>query len=188
MPMAWVTRAPSQSPSERKVSLHLFHAKENMAVLMLWQQRSKKRWICLFPADVNPTGQGVDHRQVQRELGEVAVQLQDPSMLTTASIRVSWTVSGPLLKSRKGLLEGSVRIGELEMDSFIWSPSIFSFIFLNFPFVSLNLSRLTVSLSSSRATVSSTDPVGDPGSSRTSTHLPNAARSSPTCSKELSMK
>lgn len=38
-----------------------------------------------------------------------------------------------LLKSRKGLLEGLVRIGELEMYSFIWSPSIFSFIFLNFP-------------------------------------------------------
>uniref|UniRef100_H2S8H8 Roundabout, axon guidance receptor, homolog 3 (Drosophila) n=1 Tax=Takifugu rubripes TaxID=31033 RepID=H2S8H8_TAKRU len=42
--------------------------------------------------DVSPTGQGVDHRQVQRELGEVAVQLQDPVMLTAASIRVSWTV------------------------------------------------------------------------------------------------
>ncbi|KAM8740938.1 roundabout homolog 3 isoform 1-T1 [Acanthopagrus schlegelii] len=42
--------------------------------------------------DVNPTGQGVDHRQVQRELGEVAVQLMVPSMLTTASVRVSWTV------------------------------------------------------------------------------------------------
>ncbi|TMS14359.1 Roundabout-like protein 2 [Larimichthys crocea] len=42
--------------------------------------------------DVSPTGQGVDHRQVQRELGEVAVQLQDPVTLTTASIRVSWTV------------------------------------------------------------------------------------------------
>ncbi|XP_035999374.1 roundabout homolog 3 isoform X3 [Fundulus heteroclitus] len=42
--------------------------------------------------DVSPTGQGVDHRQVQRELGEVAVQLQDPVMLTTTSIRVSWTV------------------------------------------------------------------------------------------------
>uniref|UniRef100_A0A665TA75 Roundabout, axon guidance receptor, homolog 3 (Drosophila) n=1 Tax=Echeneis naucrates TaxID=173247 RepID=A0A665TA75_ECHNA len=42
--------------------------------------------------DVSPTGQGVDHRQVQRELGEVAVQLQEPVMLTTASIRVSWTV------------------------------------------------------------------------------------------------
>ncbi|CAF98600.1 unnamed protein product [Tetraodon nigroviridis] len=42
--------------------------------------------------DVSPTGQGVDHRQVQRELGEVAVQLQDPATLTAASIRVSWTV------------------------------------------------------------------------------------------------
>lgn len=44
-------------------------------------------------SDVSPTGQGVDHRQVQRELGEVAVQLQDPAMLSAASIRVSWTVS-----------------------------------------------------------------------------------------------
>ncbi|XP_061903221.1 roundabout homolog 2-like isoform X2 [Entelurus aequoreus] len=42
--------------------------------------------------DVSPTGQGVDHRQVQRELGEVAVQLQDPIKITTSSIRVSWTV------------------------------------------------------------------------------------------------
>ncbi|XP_078122261.1 roundabout homolog 3 isoform X2 [Sander vitreus] len=42
--------------------------------------------------DVSPTGQGVDHRQVQRELGEVAVQLQEPLTLTTTSIRVSWTV------------------------------------------------------------------------------------------------
>ncbi|KAF3841517.1 hypothetical protein F7725_007379, partial [Dissostichus mawsoni] len=41
--------------------------------------------------DVSPTGQGVDHRQVQRELGEVAVQLQEPVTLTTSSIRVSWT-------------------------------------------------------------------------------------------------
>ncbi|XP_075876111.1 roundabout homolog 3 isoform X2 [Nelusetta ayraudi] len=42
--------------------------------------------------DVSPTGQGVDHRQVQRELGEVAVQLHDPLTLTATSIRVSWTV------------------------------------------------------------------------------------------------
>ncbi|KAM9728215.1 LOW QUALITY PROTEIN: roundabout homolog 3 [Menidia menidia] len=42
--------------------------------------------------DVSPTGQGIDHRQVQRELGEVAVQLQDPVAMTAASIRVSWTV------------------------------------------------------------------------------------------------
>lgn len=42
--------------------------------------------------DVSPPGQGVDHRQVQRELGEVAVQLQDPLTLSPTSIRVSWTV------------------------------------------------------------------------------------------------
>ncbi|XP_032389424.1 roundabout homolog 3 isoform X3 [Etheostoma spectabile] len=42
--------------------------------------------------DVSPTGQGVDHRQVQRELGEVAVQLKEPLTLTTTSLRVSWTV------------------------------------------------------------------------------------------------
>lgn len=42
--------------------------------------------------DVSPTGQGVDHRQVQRELGEVAVQLLEPVTLTAASVQVSWTV------------------------------------------------------------------------------------------------
>ncbi|XP_014341142.1 roundabout homolog 3 [Latimeria chalumnae] len=42
--------------------------------------------------DVSPTGQGVDHRQVQRELGEVMVQLQTPIILTSTSIQVTWTV------------------------------------------------------------------------------------------------
>uniref|UniRef100_A0A8C8IHM6 Roundabout, axon guidance receptor, homolog 3 (Drosophila) n=1 Tax=Oncorhynchus tshawytscha TaxID=74940 RepID=A0A8C8IHM6_ONCTS len=42
--------------------------------------------------DVSPTGQGVDHRQVQKELGEVAVQLQDPVTLTASSVQVSWMV------------------------------------------------------------------------------------------------
>ncbi|KAJ8398987.1 hypothetical protein AAFF_G00416540 [Aldrovandia affinis] len=42
--------------------------------------------------DVSPTGQGVDHRQVQRELGEVAVQLQEPVVLTASSVQVAWTV------------------------------------------------------------------------------------------------
>ncbi|XP_051902180.1 roundabout homolog 3 isoform X2 [Hippocampus zosterae] len=42
--------------------------------------------------DVSPTGQGVDHRQLVRELGEVAVQLQEPIRPTTSSIRVSWAV------------------------------------------------------------------------------------------------
>uniref|UniRef100_A0A4W5NN99 Roundabout, axon guidance receptor, homolog 3 (Drosophila) n=1 Tax=Hucho hucho TaxID=62062 RepID=A0A4W5NN99_9TELE len=42
--------------------------------------------------DVSPTGQGVDHRQVQRELGEVGVHLQEPVTLTASSVQVSWTV------------------------------------------------------------------------------------------------
>lgn len=46
--------------------------------------------LCL---DVSPTGQGVDHRQVQRELGEVAVELQQPVLLSASSVRLTWTVS-----------------------------------------------------------------------------------------------
>lgn len=57
--------------------------------------------------DVSPTGQGVDHRQVQRELGEVAIQLQEPVTLTTSSIRVSWTVSGSLFYFKEGRFGGS---------------------------------------------------------------------------------
>uniref|UniRef100_A0A8C6X8E3 Roundabout guidance receptor 3 n=1 Tax=Naja naja TaxID=35670 RepID=A0A8C6X8E3_NAJNA len=42
--------------------------------------------------DVSPTRQGVDHRQVQRELGDVVVQLQEPIVLTSTTIQVTWTV------------------------------------------------------------------------------------------------
>ncbi|CAL8364369.1 unnamed protein product [Lota lota] len=42
--------------------------------------------------DVSPTGQGVDHKQVQRELGEVDVQLKEPVLLTAGAIQISWTV------------------------------------------------------------------------------------------------
>ncbi|XP_070621774.1 roundabout homolog 3 isoform X2 [Erythrolamprus reginae] len=42
--------------------------------------------------DVSPTRQGVDHRQVQRELGDVVVQLQEPVVLTSTTIQVTWTV------------------------------------------------------------------------------------------------
>lgn len=47
----------------------------------------------IFPSDVSPTGQGVDHRQVQRELGEVVVQLQEPVVLTASTVQLTWTVS-----------------------------------------------------------------------------------------------
>uniref|UniRef100_G3P8Q3 Roundabout, axon guidance receptor, homolog 3 (Drosophila) n=1 Tax=Gasterosteus aculeatus aculeatus TaxID=481459 RepID=G3P8Q3_GASAC len=43
--------------------------------------------------DGSPTEQGVDHRQVQRELGEVSVYLQKPVVLSPTSARISWTVA-----------------------------------------------------------------------------------------------
>ncbi|KAG8450332.1 hypothetical protein GDO86_002835, partial [Hymenochirus boettgeri] len=42
--------------------------------------------------DISPPVQGVDHRQVQKELGDVLVRLQNPVVLTPTTIQVSWTV------------------------------------------------------------------------------------------------
>ncbi|XP_067897397.1 roundabout homolog 2 isoform X6 [Heterodontus francisci] len=42
--------------------------------------------------DISPPAQGVDHRQVQRELGEVILRLHNPLVLTPSSIQVTWTV------------------------------------------------------------------------------------------------
>ncbi|XP_048471330.1 roundabout homolog 3 [Rhincodon typus] len=47
---------------------------------------------CSKRENVSPTGQGVDHRQVQRELGEVGLQLQPPVTLTSTTIQVTWMV------------------------------------------------------------------------------------------------
>ncbi|XP_067364559.1 roundabout homolog 2-like isoform X1 [Channa argus] len=43
--------------------------------------------------DGSPTEQGVDHRQVQRELGEVSVYLQKSLVLSPTSAKISWTVA-----------------------------------------------------------------------------------------------
>ncbi|KAM5179635.1 roundabout homolog 2 [Mantella aurantiaca] len=42
--------------------------------------------------DISPTVQGVDHRQVQKELGDVIVRLHNPAVLSPTTIQVSWTV------------------------------------------------------------------------------------------------
>ncbi|XP_063812403.1 roundabout homolog 2 isoform X11 [Pseudophryne corroboree] len=42
--------------------------------------------------DISPTVQGVDHRQVQKELGDVIVRLHNPLVLSPTTIQVSWTV------------------------------------------------------------------------------------------------
>ncbi|KAM7412828.1 hypothetical protein PAMA_020286 [Pampus argenteus] len=42
--------------------------------------------------DIPPTSQGVDHRQIQRELEEVVIHLHNPTILSSSSVRVQWTV------------------------------------------------------------------------------------------------
>ncbi|XP_039193141.1 roundabout homolog 1 isoform X2 [Crotalus tigris] len=42
--------------------------------------------------DVPPTNPGVDHKQVQRELGDVVLHLHNPTILSSSSIEVHWTV------------------------------------------------------------------------------------------------
>ncbi|XP_068441963.1 roundabout homolog 2 isoform X9 [Clinocottus analis] len=42
--------------------------------------------------DISPPAQGVDHRHVQKELGEVIVRLHNPVVLSPTTIQVTWTV------------------------------------------------------------------------------------------------
>ncbi|KAJ7995255.1 hypothetical protein DPEC_G00242650 [Dallia pectoralis] len=42
--------------------------------------------------DISPPAQGVDHRHVQKELGDVIVRLHNPVVLSPTSIQVTWTV------------------------------------------------------------------------------------------------
>uniref|UniRef100_A0A7N8XR88 Roundabout, axon guidance receptor, homolog 2 (Drosophila) n=1 Tax=Mastacembelus armatus TaxID=205130 RepID=A0A7N8XR88_9TELE len=42
--------------------------------------------------DISPPAQGVDHRHVQKELGEVIVRLHNPVVLSPTSIQVTWTL------------------------------------------------------------------------------------------------
>ncbi|XP_035390171.1 roundabout homolog 2 isoform X3 [Electrophorus electricus] len=42
--------------------------------------------------DISPPAQGVDHRHVQKELGEVIVRLHSPVVLSPTTIQVTWTV------------------------------------------------------------------------------------------------
>ncbi|XP_051933639.1 roundabout homolog 2 isoform X2 [Hippocampus zosterae] len=42
--------------------------------------------------DISPPAQGVDHRHVQKELGEVIVRLHNPVVLSPTAIQVTWTL------------------------------------------------------------------------------------------------
>lgn len=45
--------------------------------------------------DISPTAQGVDHRRVQKELGDVVVSMHNPIVLSSTSVQVTWTVENP---------------------------------------------------------------------------------------------
>uniref|UniRef100_A0A6Q2ZBU8 Roundabout, axon guidance receptor, homolog 3 (Drosophila) n=1 Tax=Esox lucius TaxID=8010 RepID=A0A6Q2ZBU8_ESOLU len=51
--------------------------------------------------DGSPVEQGLDQRQVQRELREVSVYLQKPVVLSPTRAKISWTVSKPEYESGK---------------------------------------------------------------------------------------
>ncbi|XP_031427689.1 roundabout homolog 2-like isoform X2 [Clupea harengus] len=45
--------------------------------------------------DISPPVQGVDRRRVQQELGDVVVSMHNPVVLSSTSVRVTWTVENP---------------------------------------------------------------------------------------------
>uniref|UniRef100_A0AAV2J6Y8 Fibronectin type-III domain-containing protein n=1 Tax=Knipowitschia caucasica TaxID=637954 RepID=A0AAV2J6Y8_KNICA len=59
--------------------------------------------------DIPPTSQGVDHRQIQTELGDVLIHLHNPSILSSSSVRVQWTVEqqSPYIQGYKVLFRAS---------------------------------------------------------------------------------
>lgn len=53
--------------------------------------------VSLF-TDISPPAQGVDHRHVQKELGEVIVRLHNPVVLSPTTIQVTWTVRCSMIR------------------------------------------------------------------------------------------
>ncbi|XP_066507846.1 roundabout homolog 2-like isoform X5 [Hoplias malabaricus] len=45
--------------------------------------------------DISPAVQGIDHRQVQKELGDVIVTMHNPVVISSTSVRVTWAVEKP---------------------------------------------------------------------------------------------
>ncbi|XP_041741953.1 roundabout homolog 2 isoform X4 [Coregonus clupeaformis] len=45
--------------------------------------------------DISPPVQGVDHRRVQKELGDVVVSMHNPVVISSTSVQVTWTVENP---------------------------------------------------------------------------------------------
>lgn len=51
--------------------------------------------IHFAPADSVSTMPGVDHRHIQRELGNVVIRLHTPAVISSTAVRLQWTVRAP---------------------------------------------------------------------------------------------
>ncbi|KAM3602154.1 uncharacterized protein V6R79_025158 [Siganus canaliculatus] len=66
--------------------------------------------------DSTSTLQGVDHRHIQRELGDVVIHLNTPTVLSSSAVRVQWTVEqqSPYIQGYKVLYRPSAEHGQPE--------------------------------------------------------------------------
>uniref|UniRef100_A0A7N6A6U8 Roundabout, axon guidance receptor, homolog 1 (Drosophila) n=1 Tax=Anabas testudineus TaxID=64144 RepID=A0A7N6A6U8_ANATE len=66
--------------------------------------------------DSTSTIQGVDHRHIQRELGDVVIHLKTPSVLSSSAVRVQWSVEqqSPYIQGYKVLYRASAEHGQHE--------------------------------------------------------------------------
>ncbi|KAM4620724.1 roundabout homolog 1-like [Polymixia lowei] len=64
--------------------------------------------------DTPPTVQGVDHHQIQRELGDMVVRLHTPAILSSSAVRVQWMVErqSPYIQGYKVMYRASAEYGQ----------------------------------------------------------------------------
>ncbi|XP_056141481.1 roundabout homolog 1-like [Lampris incognitus] len=64
--------------------------------------------------DTPPTIQGVDHRQIQRELGDVVIHLHTPAVLSSSAVRIQWMVErpSPYIQGYKVMYRASAEHGQ----------------------------------------------------------------------------
>lgn len=68
----------------------LFYSKPSGSLLLFYPPFS----VRLRNTDSASTMPGVDHRHIQRELGNVVIHLHTPAVISSTAVRVQWTVRG----------------------------------------------------------------------------------------------